>query len=84
MWSLDYNCIATSRLECTINISVSTNKINKRRKLLILNLYKNIRNIESEGWDSVNAYRSINKMIKEKILLELRRYANVVTVEIRP
>ena len=34
-------------LECIIDISVSMSEINKKRKLLILNLYKNIRNIES-------------------------------------
>ena len=84
MRSSNYNCIATPRLECTIDISVPTNKIDKRQKLLTLNPYKNIRNIESRGRDSINAYRSTNKTIKEKILLKLERYANAVTVKTRP
>ena len=58
-------------------------EINKEQKLLILNLYKNIRNIESRDRNSINAYRSTNKTIKEKILLKLRRYVNAITTEIR-
>ena len=40
-----------------------------------------MRNIESRDRNSINTYRSTNKIMKEKILLELRRYANAVTAE---
>ena len=84
MRSLGHNYTATPRLEYIIDISVSTSEINKERKLLTLNLYKNIRNIESRGRDSINAHRSTNEITKKKILLKLKRYANIVTAETRP